>query len=117
MPGQQQDCIFCKILRKEIPSSSVYEDDQCYGFIDIAPKAALHYVFIPKEHFSGALEINEAREKSVGHLARVAAQLAREKGIDSGGFRLILNTNADAGQTVFHLHLHLLGGGKLGPMA
>jgi len=110
------DCLFCKILNKEIPSTAVYEDAECYGFKDIAPKAPVHVVFIPKEHFSGALEITEAREKAVGHLAAAAAKVAREKGIDQSGFRLVMNAGADAGQTVFHLHMHLLGGAGLGAM-
>jgi len=110
------DCLFCKILHKEIPSTKVYEDELCYAFPDIAPKAPVHIIFVPKEHFASSLEITEAREKVVGHLARVAAQVAKEKGIDEGGFRLVMNTNAHAGQTVFHLHLHLLGGSPLGGM-
>jgi len=111
------DCLFCKILRKEIPSTKVYEDEECFAFNDIAPKAPVHVVFIPKEHFASTLEITEAREKTVGHLARAAAMVAKEKGIDQGGYRLVMNTNAQAGQTVFHLHLHLLGGEALGGMA
>jgi histidine triad (HIT) family protein len=106
-------CLFCRILAGEIPATKIFEDDLCLGFADIAPKARLHFIFIPKEHFSGALELTDAREKTVGHLALVAARVAREKGIDESGFRLVMNTNADAGQTVFHLHMHLLGGQKL----
>ena len=110
------DCLFCKILRKEIPSTKIYEDEHCYAFPDIAPKAPVHVIFIPKEHFSSSLEITEAREKTVGHLARAASIVAREKGIDQAGYRLVMNTNAHAGQTVFHLHMHLLGGEPLGAM-
>ena len=111
------DCLFCKILRKEIPATKIYEDEFCFAFPDIAPKAPVHVILIPKEHFSSTLEITESREKIVGHLARVASQVAKEKGIDQGGYRLVINTNAHAGQTVFHLHLHLLGGKPLGDLA
>jgi histidine triad (HIT) family protein len=111
------DCLFCKIITGQIPSTKIHEDESSFGFVDIAPKAPLHYVFVPKEHFSGALEIDEKREAAVGHLARVAARIAREKGIAEDGFRLVMNTNSHAGQTVFHLHMHLLGGGALGGMA
>lgn len=111
------DCLFCKIIAGQIPSSKVHEDETSFGFVDIAPKAPLHYVFVPKEHFASALEIDAMREAAVGHLARVAAGIAREKGISEGGFRLVMNTNPHAGQTVFHLHMHLLGGGALGGMA
>lgn len=110
------NCLFCKILKKEIPSTKIYEDELCYAFPDIAPKAPVHVIFIPKEHFASTLEITDAREKTVGHLAAAAAKVAKEKGIDQGGYRLVMNTNAHAGQTVFHLHLHLLGGEQLGSM-
>jgi histidine triad (HIT) family protein len=112
-----KDCLFCRILRSEIPSTKIYEDELCYAFLDIAPKAPLHVVLIPKEHFSGASEITEERERLLGHLARMGAKLAREKGIEQSGFRLVMNQGADAGQTIFHLHMHLLGGQKLGEMA
>ncbi len=111
------DCIFCKILKKEIPSTKVYEDESCYGFVDIAPKAPVHCLFIPREHFASAAEVNEAREKAVGHLVKAAAEVARLKGIETSGYRLVFNTNQDAGQIVYHLHLHLLGGEPLGSMA
>lgn len=109
-------CLFCRIVKGEIPSAKVYEDDLCFAFADIAPKAPVHLLIVPREHFSSALEINRQREQLVGHLTYVAASLARERGIDQDGFRMVLNTNADAGQTVFHLHMHLLGGRQLGAM-
>jgi histidine triad (HIT) family protein len=112
-----EDCLFCKIIAGKIPSSKVYEDELCYAFKDIAPKAPVHDVFVPKEHFASSLEVTEAREKIMGHLVRAASGIAKEKGIDQSGYRLVLNTNADAGQTVFHLHLHLIGGKALGGMA
>lgn len=111
-----ENCLFCKILSGHIPSKKVYEDPLCYAFEDIAPKAPIHYLFIPREHFASAAELNESREKLAGHLMRAAAGVAREKGLEEGGYRLVANTGADAGQTVFHLHLHLLGGRPLGSM-
>jgi diadenosine tetraphosphate (Ap4A) HIT family hydrolase len=113
----ENDCLFCKIISGKIPCTKVYEDEYCFAFNDIAPKAPLHVLFVPREHFSGTLEITPEREKSVGHLALAAAKVAKEKGISEGGYRLVFNTNADAGQTVFHLHMHLLGGRALGGMA
>lgn len=110
-------CIFCKIIAKEIPATIIHEDATSLGFVDIAPKALTHYVFVPKEHYSGALELNAAREAPAGHLLRVASEMAKSKGLEESGFRLVINSGPDAGQTVFHLHLHLLGGEALGPMA
>ena len=110
------DCLFCKIIEGKIPSTKVYEDASCYAFLDIAPKAPVHVVFVPREHFPGTLEVDDAREKLTGHLIRAAASVAKEKQIDQNGYRLVINTNPDAGQTVFHMHLHLLGGKPLGGM-
>lgn len=104
------DCIFCKILKREIPSKIVYEDDQCLAFEDINPQAPIHILVIPKKHISTALDISEADRELLGHLVLVASRIAQEKNIAQSGYRLVLNTNRDAGQTVFHIHLHLLGG-------
>jgi len=109
------DCLFCKIGSGAIPAPHVHDDELCYAIADIAPKAPTHLLVIPREHFSGAPEVSEAREKTVGHLVRVAAQLAEKRGLGSG-YRLVMNSGADAGQTVFHLHLHLLGGRPLDAM-
>jgi diadenosine tetraphosphate (Ap4A) HIT family hydrolase len=110
------DCLFCKFASGAIPVPKAYEDERCIAIADIAPKAPTHLLLIPKEHFVGAPEVNAAREALTGHLVAVAAQLAREKGLEQGGYRLVLNSGSDAGQTVFHLHLHLLGGRALGEM-
>ena len=104
------DCIFCKIAGKKIPTKIVYEDDRCLAFEDINPQAPVHTLIIPKKHISTALEIGNEDQSLIGHLFQAAAKIAEEKGIDGKGFRLVMNTNADAGQTVFHIHLHLLGG-------
>ena len=104
------DCIFCKIIAGEIPAKKVYEDELMVAIEDIAPKAPLHLLLLPKRHFSNCLDMEQQDEATVGHLLRVAGQLAREQGLDQGGFRLVQNNGADAGQTVFHLHIHLLAG-------
>jgi len=105
------DCLFCKIVRGEIPAKLVHESDDCVAFRDIDPKAPVHVLVIPREHVSS---LNEARDASmVGRLALVAAEIARKEGIADAGYRTVINTNRDAGQTVFHIHLHLLGGRSL----
>ncbi len=104
------DCIFCKIAAKKIPAKVIFEDDLCLAFEDISPQAPVHTLVIPKKHISTSLEIAEEDSALVGHLVRAAAKIAKDKGIDEKGFRLVMNTNAEAGQTVFHIHLHLLGG-------
>ena len=110
------DCLFCRIAGGSIPAAKLYEDDRCIAIADIAPKAPLHLLVLPKEHFSGAPEINVDREGVVGHLVKVAADLAREKGLEPDGYRIVLNSGAHGGQTVFHLHVHLLGGRPLTDM-
>jgi histidine triad (HIT) family protein len=105
------DCLFCKIVRGEIPAKLVHESDDCVAFRDIDPKAPVHVLVIPREHVSS---LNETRDASmVGRLALVAAEIARKEGIADAGYRTVINTNRDAGQTVFHIHLHLLGGRSL----
>lgn len=107
------DCIFCKIIAGEIPAKKVYEDDLMVAIEDIAPKAPLHLLLMPKRHFSNCLDMAAQDEVLVGHLYRIAGQLATEHGVSAGGFRLVQNNGPDAGQTVFHLHIHLLGGREL----
>jgi len=104
------DCIFCKIAAKKIPAKVIYEDDRAVAFEDIAPQAPVHTLIIPKKHISTALEITKEDHSLIGHLFQTAAKIAGDKGIDKKGFRLVMNTHADAGQAVFHIHLHLLGG-------
>ena len=107
------DCIFCKIANGEIPSTKVYEDELVYCFKDIAPITPIHYLIIPKEHISGASEITAENSAVVAHIFEVAAKIAKELGI-SDGFRIITNCGENAGQTVHHLHFHLLAGVKMG---
>ena len=104
------DCIFCKITSKKIPARIIYEDERSVAFEDIAPQAPVHTLIVPKKHVATVLDVTPEDHGLVGHLFKVAATIAKEKGISEKGFRLVMNTNADAGQTVFHLHLHLLGG-------
>jgi histidine triad (HIT) family protein len=103
------ECIFCKIAAGDLPSSKVYEDDDILAFRDIAPQAPVHIVVIPKEHIaSSAADINESNAGAVGRIFAAIAQIARETGLES--YRIINNCGAGAGQTVNHLHFHLLGG-------
>ena len=103
------DCLFCKIIAGDIPSSKVYEDELVYAFNDIAPAAPVHILIIPKEHITSAADINADNSKYVSHIFEVAAKIAAEKGL-SDGFRVVTNCGDSAGQTVKHLHFHLLSG-------
>jgi histidine triad (HIT) family protein len=104
------DCIFCKIGRKEIPSRIAYEDRQVVAFEDVNPQAPTHTLIIPKEHFATLNDISQQEEALLGHMTLVAVRLAKEKGLQEEGYRLVTNCMAGAGQSVFHIHLHLLGG-------
>jgi histidine triad (HIT) family protein len=108
------DCIFCKIIRGEIPSTRVYEDETVTAFRDINPVAPTHILIIPNKHIASVNELDPGDETTVGHLFSVGKQLAKEAGIDETGYRLITNTGPDSGQVVYHLHVHLLGGRKMG---
>ena len=103
------NCIFCKIIDGVIPSKKAYEDDQILAFHDIAPQAPVHILIIPKRHITSAADLTEADAAVVGHIFSVAANLAREYGIEDG-FRILTNCGETAGQTVKHLHFHLIGG-------
>ena len=107
---RQNDCVFCKIIAGEIPSKSVYEDDVCVAFNDISPQAPTHLLVIPREHFASLDEARENHKETLGHLLLTCARIAREKGFAENGYRTVINTNDDGGQTVFHLHVHLLAG-------
>ena len=107
------DCLFCKIIAGEIPSSKVYEDDVCYAFNDIAPQAPTHFLVIPKAHIGSVSEVNADNSAVVAHIFEVIAKLAKEMGFQDG-FRVVTNCGADAGQTVHHLHFHVLAGKQLG---
>jgi len=106
------DCIFCRIARREIPSNIVYESDDCVAFRDVNPQAPVHILVVPREHVPSLSETSDA--SLVGRLSIVAAELAKKEGIADSGYRTVINTNSDAGQTVFHIHLHLLGGRPMG---
>lgn len=104
------DCIFCRIVDNTIPSRKVYEDDQCVAFEDINPRAPVHLLVIPKRHLSSLADLQEADTALIGHLMMISAKMAKERNVESSGYRVVANTGAHAGQTVFHLHFHLLGG-------
>jgi histidine triad (HIT) family protein len=104
------NCLFCRIIKRDIPASVVYEDDEVLAFNDINPQAPTHVLVVPKRHISTLNELDGGDDHLVGGLVRRAAAIAAERGIAAGGFRTVFNTNRDAGQTVFHIHLHLLGG-------
>ena len=108
------DCLFCRIVKKEIPAAVVYEDDRLLAFNDINPQAPLHALVIPKRHIASLNELAAGDDGIVGEMVRRAAGIARDKGYADRGFRTVFNTNAEAGQTVFHIHLHLLAGRGLG---
>jgi len=108
------DCIFCRIITGEIPAKKVHDDDLVVAIEDLAPKAPHHLLIIPKKHIINCLDIDEQDRELIGHVHWVAAKLARERGVAESGFRIVTNTNADAGQSVFHIHFHLLGGRALG---
>ena len=104
------DCLFCKIIQKEIPAKILYEDEGVVAFRDINPQAPTHILVIPRKHIPTTLNIEEVDKELIGHIHIVAANLARSEGLEDKGFRLVLNCKKDAGQEVFHLHFHLLGG-------
>jgi len=106
------DCIFCRMIRGEAPAKKVYEDDRAFVFEDINPQAPTHVLIIPKKHIVGLKEAQPEDAEIIGYLHLVAAQIARERGIEDG-YRTVFNVGRRAGQSVFHLHLHLLGGRSL----
>ncbi|NLA06121.1 MAG: histidine triad nucleotide-binding protein [Firmicutes bacterium] len=107
------DCLFCKIANKELPSEIVYEDDDVLAFRDINPQAPVHVLIIPKRHIASLSDLTEDDKDAMGHLMFVASKLADDLGIGEG-FRVVVNCGKDAGQSVFHIHMHLLGGRSLG---
>jgi histidine triad (HIT) family protein len=106
------DCIFCKIVSGEIPANKLYEDDDLLAFGDMHPQAPTHFLVIPKKHINGPGDVGNEDAGLIGKLVEKAGKLAKENGIGSG-FRLVMNNGADAGQTVFHLHMHVLGGRQM----
>ena len=106
------DCLFCRIVRREIPAKIVAEDASCVAFRDVNPQAPLHVLVIPRAHIASLNDVVDGTV--IGDMHRLASQIAKAEGVAESGYRTLFNTNADAGQTVFHLHLHLLGGRRLG---
>jgi histidine triad (HIT) family protein len=104
------DCIFCKIADGRIPSTLVYEDEICVAFNDLEPQAPTHILIIPRKHLDSLDATSASNAATVGHLLTSAAAIARERGFAQDGYRVVINTNSDGGQTVFHLHVHLLAG-------
>ncbi len=108
------DCIFCKIINREIPSKPVYENDSVYAFHDISPEAPVHVLIVPKEHIASHNELTAGNVGIMKDIHLAANEIARQLGIAESGYRLINNCGGDAGQTVFHLHYHLVGGKSMG---
>lgn len=106
-------CLFCKIVAGEIPAKRVYEDEIVVAFEDINPQAPVHVLVIPKRHVATLNDLQASDDQLVGTLVRRAAAIANERGLAAGGYRTVFNCNSDAGQTVFHIHLHLLGGRRM----
>ena len=109
------NCIFCKIARGEIPSRKVYEDDELFAFHDIHPVAPVHFMLIPRLHVASLMEADDSHAALLGKMLLLAPRLAKEQGLGNG-FRTVINTGKDGGQEVFHLHIHIIGGGHIPPM-
>jgi histidine triad (HIT) family protein len=107
-------CLFCRIRDGEIPATKVYEDDVCFAFRDINPQAPMHVLVVPKQHIATLNDVTDGNAPVVGHLFMAAAKIARAEGHADDGWRTVFNVNQAAGQTVFHIHLHVLGGRQLG---
>ena len=107
-------CLFCRIIAGEIPSKKVFEDARLVAFQDINPQAPTHVLVVPREHVATLNDLDPAHDALVGEMVRRAAAIAAERGHAAGGYRTVFNCNADAGQTVFHIHLHVLGGRSFG---
>ena len=106
----ENDCIFCKIVEGSIPATKVHEDEICVAFNDLSPQAPTHILVVPKAHIESLDKAEANHKETLGHLLLSAAEIAREKGFADEGYRVVINTNGDGGQTVFHLHVHLLAG-------
>ena len=106
-------CLFCKIIAGDIPASKVYEDDDLVAFNDINPQAPMHVLVVPRRHVATLNDMSAADDELVGAMVRKAAAIAKDRGLDQGGYRTVFNCNADAGQSVFHIHLHVLGGRRM----
>lgn len=106
-------CIFCKIVHKEIPSKIIYEDDKVLAFHDIAPQAPVHILVIPKKHYSTLLDMEEDDMELIGHIFKVIKKITKQTGVNDRGFRVVMNCNHEAGQTVYHIHFHILAGRQM----
>lgn len=106
------NCLFCRIIEKKLPATIIHEDNVSVAFEDINPKAPVHTLIVPKKHIPDIHSITVADRELIGHLFFVARSLASRKGLEKGGYRMVINNGLDAGQTVFHIHLHLLSGRK-----
>lgn len=108
------DCLFCKIVAGDIPAEIIYESESAIGFRDVNPQAPTHVLIIPREHIATINDLNAGHETIVGNLYTAAKTIAADEGLADDGYRVVMNCNEGAGQTVFHIHLHLLGGRSLG---
>jgi histidine triad (HIT) family protein len=107
-------CVFCQIAARKKPAKILYEDEDCLVFRDINPKAPVHLLLIPRKHITSLNDDLENEKALLGHMMAVVGRIAKEQGIDGSGYRTVVNTNAEAGQTIYHLHIHILGGRVLG---
>jgi histidine triad (HIT) family protein len=110
--NRDPNCIFCRIIEKKIPATIVHEDEQAIAFKDLNPQAPVHLLIVPKKHIADIHSIAAADRERIGHLFFVAKTIASQNGLDRSGYRMVINNGIDAGQTVFHVHLHLLSGRK-----
>jgi histidine triad (HIT) family protein len=110
---KQPDCLFCRIISRDIPAAIVYEDDRVLAFKDINPQAPIHVLVVPKQHIRSLNDLGPGDDQIVGEIVRRGAAIAQVEGVSNAGFRTVFNTNRDAGQTVPHIHLHVLGGRSL----
>jgi histidine triad (HIT) family protein len=108
------NCLFCKVIKGEIPAAIVHQDDTLVAFSDINPQAPMHVLIVPRQHIPTLNDVRDVHDALVGSMIRLAARLAADRGYAEGGYRTVFNCNADAGQSVFHIHLHLLAGRRLG---
>jgi histidine triad (HIT) family protein len=108
-----ESCLFCRIAAKELPSKMAYEDDRIVAFHDIAPQAPVHVLIVPRKHIATLNDVAAEDAQLLAHIFQIARNLAQQLGVDQKGYRTVFNVNAEAGQTVFHLHLHVIGGRRL----
>ena len=111
--GENNDCLFCRIVEKKVPADIVYESDDLIAFKDIEPRAPIHCLIIPKKHISTINDIDRSNSNIIGLMYEAAAQLARSFNVDKEGYRVVMNCNSNGGQTVYHIHLHFLAGRQL----